>query len=616
MACYPQAGTVGMIIARDGGGEILAGSMTVNDVAVDATKVCKGSFTVPADIADGVYTVAPGYIDYDDEIKEIPVKQTYHPRYTMTVAGGQVHLTQDPPTSNENMPKVENLRVVDRAIVNKPVKIAFTLYNDGEGIFSNFIYAGLTDESQKGIFSISEQAEPIEIAGGERRDFELEIPWSSSLSAKNWWLSIYSKSPLLPTMGYMKVGDPVEIAIGYPYPESISLPSTMQLGYGRAVALAPVTQPDPCELQLTWTTSDATVADVDISGKITGKSLGKATIKVTTSNQLEATTEVEVSPSVNILADNVSLKVGETLTLDTETLPSGAVVNGISWTSDNALVATVDAGGTIKAVKPGKAVVTVTASEVTSSCTVTVAALQAREFPATEGAFVYDYVDNSKEALKITGSNNTQSGAYVEIPDNIDGIPVTTIAQGAMTGTTNGIKGVSVPEGVTTIEAGAVSGTSLYSLSLPASLVELGDKAINCTGVRKLFIAPGNQCDFTGKITISSSGLVYVDKMPDNPAFAPGRYRVVSQLSSLFVKDNVVYVPTGINTCEAVDYRMVNNAVEVELPPVVVNGINSYVPEKVGSYFCFFASNVTSVSIPATIKEIGVNAFGYMNKAH
>ena len=130
--------------------------------------------------------------------------------------------------------------------------------------------------------------------------------------------------------------------------------------------------------KVTWTSSDDTVATVDKNGVVTAVSAGTAVITVTTEDgSLTASCTVTVTvpvTGVSLDKDEMSLTVGETGTLTATVAPEDASNSNITWTSDNADVATVDENGVVSAVSAGTAVITVTTEDgsLTASCTVTV----------------------------------------------------------------------------------------------------------------------------------------------------------------------------------------------------------------------------------------------------
>ncbi|MBR2255184.1 MAG: Ig-like domain-containing protein [Candidatus Methanomethylophilaceae archaeon] len=84
------------------------------------------------------------------------------------------------------------------------------------------------------------------------------------------------------------------------------------------------------------------------------------------------TAPVVAATSISMFEDSVSMAVGETKLLSYTTTPAGSKASGsTAWKSSDASVATVDAG-TVKAVSPGTAVITLTIGSLSAQCTVTV----------------------------------------------------------------------------------------------------------------------------------------------------------------------------------------------------------------------------------------------------
>ncbi|WP_160918109.1 cell wall-binding repeat-containing protein [Guptibacillus hwajinpoensis] len=114
-----------------------------------------------------------------------------------------------------------------------------------------------------------------------------------------------------------------------------------------------------------WKSSNQDVANVDEKGKVTGKSVGSATVTVTSEDgKLQAKTEITVKPipvtSVKLNKTSNTLKVGETDALTAAVSPSNATNQSVTWDSSNKDVASVDASGNVKALSVGKATIKVT----------------------------------------------------------------------------------------------------------------------------------------------------------------------------------------------------------------------------------------------------------------
>ncbi|MGV8905940.1 MAG: Ig-like domain-containing protein [Acetobacterium sp.] len=116
---------------------------------------------------------------------------------------------------------------------------------------------------------------------------------------------------------------------------------------------------------INWTSNDASVAAVDTAGKVTAVKAGTATITATTTDGSKtATCVVTVNdPIVNVTNVTVSeatkaLTTGNYFSLTATVSPANATNKTITWSSDKADIATVDANGKVIAVKAGTATIT------------------------------------------------------------------------------------------------------------------------------------------------------------------------------------------------------------------------------------------------------------------
>ena len=80
-----------------------------------------------------------------------------------------------------------------------------------------------------------------------------------------------------------------------PMPESLSLPSTMFLKYGKSRTLKCSVEPSDAYLSLTWTSSNTEVVKVNQNGEVTACGVGEATITAKAEGGLEAKCKVVVA---------------------------------------------------------------------------------------------------------------------------------------------------------------------------------------------------------------------------------------------------------------------------------------------------------------------------------
>lgn len=179
-------------------------------------------------------------------------------------------------------------------------------------------------------------------------------------------------------------------------PESISL----ECGNTRQLT-ATISPENATAEEITWTSSDETIATVSSDGTVTGISKGNATITATAGGKsgtckVTVTLEVqsvEVSPATATLTSK-----GETIQLTATVLPEGA--GEATWTSSDETVATVSAEGIVTAVGEGTAIITATAGEKTATCTITVS-ISIADIDGNQGTFHLDGASETQVAQAI-----------------------------------------------------------------------------------------------------------------------------------------------------------------------------------------------------------------------
>lgn len=129
--------------------------------------------------------------------------------------------------------------------------------------------------------------------------------------------------------------------------------------------------------EIRWSSSNPGVATVNKKGTVKTKKKGKAVITAQTDKAVYQCKVKVKQPVKEISFDRsiVVIKQGSTEKLNVSVKPSNASNKQLIWSSDNTVVATVDAQGTIKGHKTGVAVITAKAKDgsgVTGSCRITV----------------------------------------------------------------------------------------------------------------------------------------------------------------------------------------------------------------------------------------------------
>ncbi|MDR1157524.1 MAG: Ig-like domain-containing protein [Oscillospiraceae bacterium] len=166
--------------------------------------------------------------------------------------------------------------------------------------------------------------------------------------------------------------------------------SSLALQWGEAARLTAEVA-GVSERSVSWSTSNAAVADVDDTGKVTAYASGTATITATSidggfkADCAVTVTGVPVEPiSVNLNRARLSLPVDSTSSLTAVVVPANTTFQTITWSSSNPDVVKVEEApdttifnapvGNLTAVGPGTAVITARCGSVAATCPITVTA--------------------------------------------------------------------------------------------------------------------------------------------------------------------------------------------------------------------------------------------------
>ena len=132
--------------------------------------------------------------------------------------------------------------------------------------------------------------------------------------------------------------------------------------------------------QLTWVSSNPSVATVDENGVVTALTEGEATITVRNTNGLTDTSKVTITnrhvpiTGISLNKKELVMKKQTTSGLRASISPSDTTEDkSLTWMSSDNEIATVSSTGLITARNPGEAIITVkTSNGISSTCTVTV----------------------------------------------------------------------------------------------------------------------------------------------------------------------------------------------------------------------------------------------------
>lgn len=136
-----------------------------------------------------------------------------------------------------------------------------------------------------------------------------------------------------------------------------------------------------------WTSMSPDIAKVDANGNITGVASGKAIIQAVTSvGQRADSITVEVSKldliDIAVNTNRTLLPIGDTLPISVSFTPSNASYQGLTWSSDNNAVATVDRNGVISGIATGSTTISVVANDGDHRENIVVNVVSSTELPA------------------------------------------------------------------------------------------------------------------------------------------------------------------------------------------------------------------------------------------
>ncbi|MGN0140604.1 MAG: leucine-rich repeat protein [Roseburia sp.] len=228
----------------------------------------------------------------------------------------------------------------------------------------------------------------------------------------------------------------------------------------------------------------------------------------------------------------------------------------------------------------------------------------------TEGDFSYQ-VSNSKATItKYNGA-----GGAVSIPDKIGGYTVTAIGRQAFKNVT-ALTSVTIPDTVTEIAAEAFYNTGLTSIKLPASLETLGYSIIAKTSVAEITI-PKSLKNLPSDNTGALSGCETLKKV----VFADGSTTVTRVCRNSPYLTQVV-IPDTVTKIENYAFKDCNSLASITIPANVKEiGVEAFrntaltsltLPdgiEKLGTGM-IDGTKITEIAIPSSLKEGGMNADG------
>ncbi len=351
---------------------------------------------------------------------------------------------------------------------------------------------------------------------------------------------------------------------------SVSLnKQTLSLVEGNSETLTATVAPsDATNKAVSWKSSDASVASVDNSGKVTAVKAGSATITVTTTDGSKTATCYVTVTAKTIEVNNVGLDksememvTGDSYQFTVTIKPDNASDKTLSWSSSDENVATVDNTGKVTAVSEGKVTITVKTSNPaqSASCDITV---KAASIPVT-GVNIDSWIIN-------LGVNETAAIAYTIQPDDATNKEVTFSSDNT--------------DVVAVDSEGTLVGVSSGSAKVTVTTVDGGYSSV-CT------------VNVVGSVgTIEVDGFFYKDYGTASLELIPDPSGAKKYSGDITIPGKVTY--GGIEfTVESIGARMFNG--NDELKSVTIEpGVR-----EIGAYAFSGCENLEKVVLPSTLED-------------
>ena len=302
-----------------------------------------------------------------------------------------------------------------------------------------------------------------------------EIVWQSSdpsvVSVENGVLTAHAIGEATITASCDELSDQMNITV-YASVESFELSETELWVISKQSAQLEICDIEPVGVtaSFTWESSDTSVLTVS-GGSITALKPGDATVTVTSDNGIARSCLVHVCYPVTAIALEQSeylLEVGDDAQITANvTMRSQSCVNKlVTFASSDEAIATVDASGSIHAVSPGTATITVSAaSGVTATCAVTVE-------PCTHTRVIDPAVPATHVTTGLTeGSHCSVCGEVLVAQQSVPVVEVSEI--------------IALPASLKTIEEEAFAGGTFVCVVLPDGCEAIGAGAFkDCAQLR------------------------------------------------------------------------------------------------------------------------------------
>lgn len=162
------------------------------------------------------------------------------------------------------------------------------------------------------------------------------------------------------------------------------------------------------EAQVAWRSSDPSIAEIDSTGTVVGKSSGDATVTASV-EEVEATVDVTVAiyTTLSVEPSEIKLTVGDSAPVQAaiRNEKDDPIPDEVAWKSENDAVAKVSETGVVSGVAPGETSVTASAESLSASLKVVVLPPGPAELKAEKTEFQLKAKATEKALLEVLGAD-------------------------------------------------------------------------------------------------------------------------------------------------------------------------------------------------------------------